>query len=256
MAASLRSKPTVSSTLRTHSAWWLLAMHGDSQREVLTLTHGGSEVLPVFSFREEAEMYLLMERLGSAAGMDARAFRLGWPPGTRLYELHRPEVIDAKDDVASGAGARPACERQTIGVDLELPSWSDALLSAEYEAQEWSVWLAEGLLFYMTEAATRELLRGASVLAAPHSQLGTYLVNRDLLGSPVMWPLLEVLSRRGAPGRFGTNDPEPLFAEHGWEAEVTQPGERDANYGRWPYPVAPRRMLDVPRLFLIRAQRS
>jgi methyltransferase (TIGR00027 family) len=191
-----------------------------------------------------------------AAGMDARAFRLGWPPGTRLYELDRPEVIDAKDAVASGAGAHPTCERQTIGVDLEHPSWSDALLSAEYEAQEWSVWLAEGLLFYMTEAATRELLRGASVLAAPHSQLGADLVNRDLLSSPVMWPLLEVLSRRGAPGRFGTNDPEPLFAEHGWEAEVTQPGEREANYGRWPYPVAPRRMPGVPRLYLIRAQRS
>jgi hypothetical protein len=56
------------------------------------------------------------------------------------------------------------------------------------------VWLAEGLLFYMTEAATRELLRGASVLAAPHSQLGADLVNRDLLSSPLMWPLLEVLS--------------------------------------------------------------
>jgi hypothetical protein len=40
-------------------------MHSDSQREVLTLTHGGSEVLPVFSFREEAEMYLLIEKLGS-----------------------------------------------------------------------------------------------------------------------------------------------------------------------------------------------
>lgn len=175
-----------------------------------------------------------------AAGMDARAFRLGWPPGTRLYELDRPEVIDAKDAVASRAGAHLTCERQTISVDLEHPSWSDALLSAEYEAQEWSVWLAEGLLFYMTEAA---------------STLGADLVNRDLLSSPVMWPLLEVLSRRGAPGRFGTNDPEPLFAEHGWEAEVTQPGEREANYGRWPYPVAPRRMPGVPRLFLIRAQR-
>ena len=65
MAATLRSKLTVSSTLRTHSAWWLLARHRDSQREVLTLTHGGSEVLPVFSFREEAEMYLLIEKLGS-----------------------------------------------------------------------------------------------------------------------------------------------------------------------------------------------
>ena len=65
MAESLTSRSTCSSSLRTHSAWWLLARHSDSQREVLTLTHGGSEVLPVFSFREEAEMYLLMERLGS-----------------------------------------------------------------------------------------------------------------------------------------------------------------------------------------------
>jgi hypothetical protein len=65
MAESLTSRSTRSSRLCTHSAWWLLARHSDSQREVLTLTHGGSEVLPVFSFREEAEMYLLMERLGS-----------------------------------------------------------------------------------------------------------------------------------------------------------------------------------------------
>src|ERR671910_1562910 len=65
MAESLTSRSTYSSSLRSHSAWWLLARHSDSQKEVLTLTHGGSEVLPVFSFREEAEMYLLMERLGS-----------------------------------------------------------------------------------------------------------------------------------------------------------------------------------------------
>src|SRR5215217_3910194 len=191
-----------------------------------------------------------------AAGMDARAFRLGWPPGTRLYELDRPEVIDAKDAVASSAGAHPTCERWAIGVDLGRPSWPEALLSAEYEALEPSVWLAEGLLFYLTEAATRALLGVASVLAAPHSRLGADLVNRDLLGSPVMWPLLGTFSRRGAPGRFGANDPEALFAEHGWEAEVTQPGEREANYGRWPYPVAPRRLPGVPRLFLIRAQRA
>jgi methyltransferase (TIGR00027 family) len=192
-----------------------------------------------------------------AAGMDARAFRLDWPPRTRLYELDRPEVIDAKDAIASSAGAHPTCERWAIGVDLGRPSWPEALLSAdEYEAQEPSVWLAEGLLFYMTEAATRTLLGGASVLAAPRSRLGADLVNRDLLTSPVMWPLLGTLSRHGAPGRFGTNYPEALFAEHGWEAEVIQPGEREANYGRWPYPVAPRRMPGVPRLFLVRGQRA
>jgi hypothetical protein len=64
MAQSLRSGPTVSSTLRTHSAWLLLARHRDSQTKVLTLAFGGSEMLPVFSFRELAEMYLLIERLG------------------------------------------------------------------------------------------------------------------------------------------------------------------------------------------------
>src|SRR5215213_4613965 len=33
-----------------------------------------------------------------AAGMDARAFRLDWPVGTRLYELYRPEVLGIKDE--------------------------------------------------------------------------------------------------------------------------------------------------------------
>jgi hypothetical protein len=64
MAESLTDRPTCSSRLRSHSAWWLLARYRDSQTEALTLTYGGSEVLPVFSFREETEMYLLMEILG------------------------------------------------------------------------------------------------------------------------------------------------------------------------------------------------
>ena len=64
MAEGLRSRPTRSSRLCTHSAWWLVARHRDSQTEVLILTHGGFEMLPVFSFREEAEMYLQIEALG------------------------------------------------------------------------------------------------------------------------------------------------------------------------------------------------
>ena len=45
MAESLTSRSTCSSSLRSHSAWWLLARHSDSQREVLTLTHGGSRAV-------------------------------------------------------------------------------------------------------------------------------------------------------------------------------------------------------------------
>jgi hypothetical protein len=64
MAESLTSRPTCSTRSCIHSAWWLVARHRDSQTEVLTLAFGGSEMLPVFSFREEAEMYLLIEMLG------------------------------------------------------------------------------------------------------------------------------------------------------------------------------------------------
>jgi methyltransferase (TIGR00027 family) len=191
-----------------------------------------------------------------AAGMDARAFRLSWPPRTRLYELDRPEVLLAKDEILAHAQARPACERRAIGADLGHPSWSEALLKAGYETREPSVWLMEGLLFYLEEGAVRGLLGTAAALAAPGSLLGADLVNGDLLGSAAMGPLLAAFAGVGARGRFGTNDPEVLMAESGWEeAEASQPGERGVNYGRWPYPVAPRGVPGVPRIFFVRARR-
>jgi methyltransferase (TIGR00027 family) len=191
-----------------------------------------------------------------AAGMDARAFRLDWPSGTWLYELDRPEVLDAKDEVLTRTGARPACERRAIGADLEHPSWSEALLEAGYEPREPSVWLVEGLLFYLDRTAVRDLLGLAGTLTAPGSLLGLDLVNKDLLNYPATQPLLAAFTRRGATGRFGTNDPEGLLAEHGWAAEATQAGEWGANYGRWPYPVALRGRPGAPRIFFVRAWRN
>lgn len=49
-----------------------------------------------------------------AAGMDARAFRLPWPAGTRLYELDRPEVLAYKEDVVAARGVLPRCERRPV----------------------------------------------------------------------------------------------------------------------------------------------
>ena len=189
-----------------------------------------------------------------AAGMDARAFRLDWLPRTRLYELDRPEVLSAKDAVMDRLRTQPSCERHTVGVDLEQP-WAQALLDAGYEVQEASVWLIEGLLFYLSPTTVRTLLEAVSSLASEGSRLGMDLVNRELLTSPVMWPLLKTFARRGVMGGFGTDDPEALLADHGWEAHVTQPGEREANYERWPYPVVHRNVPGIPRLFLVRARR-
>ena len=191
----------------------------------------------------------------TAAGMDARAFRINWPPKTRLYELDRPDVLNTKEAIVARAEAQATCERHTIGVDLRQPSWPQALLDAGYEVRRPSAWLMEGLLFYMTEATVRTLLDSVSELTAPHSVLGADLMSRDLLVSPVMSPLLATFARHGVAGRFGTNGPEALFAGHGWEVQVTQPGAQGANYGRWPYPVPSRELPGIPRMFLVRARR-
>jgi hypothetical protein len=100
----------------------------------------------------------------------------------------------------------------------------------------------------MAQATVHLLLGTVGTLTTPCSRLGVDLVNQELLRSPTMWPLLSTFAWRGLVGCFGTNHPEALFAEHGWEAQVIQPGEQGANYGRWPYPIARREVPGVPRI--------
>jgi O-methyltransferase involved in polyketide biosynthesis len=118
------------------------------------------------------------------------------------------------------------------------------------------VWLIEGLLFYLTRGAVHGLLEKVGALTVTGSLLGLDVMNRGLFFSPIAWPQQAALARRGAPGRFGTNNPEKLMAHHGWETGVTQPGEEGANYGRWPRPMLPRWLPGIPRSFLVRARRS
>ncbi|CAA9419376.1 MAG: O-methyltransferase [uncultured Rubrobacteraceae bacterium] len=192
----------------------------------------------------------------AAAGLDTRAFRLDWPSRTRLYEMDLPEVLDAKEDVIDKAGAKLNCERRTVRVDLREATWPEALLACGYRPETPSVWVIEGLLYYLTRAAVHRLLEKVGALTATGSFLGLDVMNRGLFFSLVAWPMQAALARLGAPGRFGTNDPERLMARHGWEADVTQPGEEGANFGRWPRPMLPREVPGLPRSFLVRARRS
>ena len=192
----------------------------------------------------------------AAAGLDTRAFRLNWPPQVSLYEMDLPEVLNAKEEVIEAAGAKASCERRTIRVDLREASWPEALLASGYRPERPSVWIIEGLLYYLTRAAVHGLLEKVGALTATGSLLGLDVMNRGLFFSLVAWPLQAALARLGAPGRFGTNDPEKLMSRHGWEADVVQPGEQGANFGRWPRPMIPRGVPALPRSFLVRAHRS
>jgi methyltransferase (TIGR00027 family) len=188
-----------------------------------------------------------------AAGMDARAFRLPWPEGTSIYELDRPEVLAAKE--ATLAGAQPRCQWHTLGVDLAEPSWPRLVAEAGFDPAARSAWLVEGLLMYLEEGTVRSLLETVAVLAQPGSWLGADLIGAAVIQSPLFQPWRALFAAQNAPLRFGTDTPEGLFADAGWEATALQPGDEGANYGRWTLPVLPRELLGLPRSFLVAARR-
>lgn len=80
-----------------------------------------------------------------AAGLDARAYRLGWPPGSVVYEVDQPKVVEFKSATLASLGASPAADRRTVGIDLR-EDWPAALRGSGFDVTRPTAWSAEGLL--------------------------------------------------------------------------------------------------------------
>ena len=173
-----------------------------------------------------------------AAGMDARAFRLSWADDTTLYELDHPELLATKEEILRSQNRAPRCKRITIGADLKQ-GWASRVLDAGFAPSDRSVWLIEGLFYYLDEPAVNHVLKEVSGLAAPGSVLVTDLVSQALLTSPWMEQALKAMEEQGMGWRFGTDDPAGLFGAHGWDAATKQPGEEGARYDPGRFSVHP-----------------
>ena len=107
-----------------------------------------------------------------ASGLDTRAFRLAWPAGTVVFEIDQPAVIDFKTQVLTEAGATPAAERRTIGVDLR-DDWPRAVRDGGFDPGQPTAWIAEGLLIYLPPDGQDRLLNAVTELSTPGSRLAT-----------------------------------------------------------------------------------
>lgn len=186
-------------------------------------------------------------------GMDARAFRLAWPQGVRLFEVDRPVVLSVKDEVLGDAPC--PVDRRPVGVDLRDDDWTNRLVAAGYDPTSPSAWLLEGLLYYLPEPDVHRVLDRVRAVTAPGSLVAADVVNSAALRLPNMRGLLDVFAGWGCPWLFGTDEPEALFARHGITATAVQPGEPAADYGRWPDPVPPRDETEVRRVFFVHGLR-
>ena len=167
-----------------------------------------------------------------AAGMDTRAFRMSWQGGTTVYEVDHAELFATKEEILRRQDCRPQCQRITIGADLTEEGWVQLLVDSGFRASERSVWLIEGLFYYLDEAVVNRVLSDVGRLAAPGSVLVTDLVSRSLFTNPWMQQALKAMEEQGMGWRFGTDDAAGLFAAHGWDAATRQPGEEGARYER------------------------
>ncbi|MDT0317267.1 class I SAM-dependent methyltransferase [Streptomyces millisiae] len=175
------------------------------------------------------------------AGLDARAFRLDWPPGCVVFEIDRAAVLTFKHRVLDEVSAAPRATRVPIPVDLR-DDWVGALTGAGFDPAEPTVWLAEGLLFYLPAAAETYLVDTVDRLSAQGSALAyeaklekdltryrdspLYTATRERIGID----LLALFNRDPRP------DSMAALAARGWGTSVHTPFDFTRRHGRGPLP--------------------
>lgn len=175
------------------------------------------------------------------AGLDTRAYRLDWPSGCVVFEIDREGVLAFKHQVLGALAAEPKATRTPVATDLRA-DWAGALTGAGFDPTAPTVWLAEGLLFYLPGAAETHLVTTVDRLSAPGSALAYEVkLEKDLLAyrdSPLYTSthrqlgidLLGLFSREPRPDSAGD------LAARGWSTSVRTPFEFSLLHGRGPLP--------------------
>ncbi|WP_043910736.1 SAM-dependent methyltransferase [Kitasatospora griseola] len=175
------------------------------------------------------------------AGLDSRAHRLPWPPGTTVWELDRPEVLAFKQRVLDELEAVPTACRRTVPVDLRGP-WPQALADAGLDPRQPVAWLAEGLFLYLPADAELRVADELDELSAPGSTLA-YEVKVGMEVAKVRANPVYTAART----RIGVDllslfapGPRPDTAAHlgalGWATTVRTPFDHAAGLPRAPRP--------------------
>jgi methyltransferase (TIGR00027 family) len=104
------------------------------------------------------------------AGLDTRAFRLASLSSVDVFEVDHPATQAYKKERT--AGVRPLARSLAfVGVDFERDVIGDRLRAAGHREGEPTVWIWEGVIMYLTDAALRATLAAIAGASAPGSEL-------------------------------------------------------------------------------------
>ena len=172
-----------------------------------------------------------------ASGLDARGYRLPWAPGTTLFEIDQPQVIEFKTATIAELGARPTADVRAVPIDLRH-DWQSALRQAGLDTERPVAWAAEGLLGFLPSDAQDRLLDNITALSAD----GSRLVAEVFLNCAANLQALNAATRKwrengldvelenlGFPGE--RNDVATYLADRGWHPVPTALNQMLADNG-------------------------
>jgi methyltransferase (TIGR00027 family) len=120
------------------------------------------------------------------AGLDTRAFRLRALADSDVFEVDHPATQAFK---TRRAATLPVLAKSLrfVKVDFEREPLGPALATAGLDSTRPSVWIWEGVVMYLTDAALAETLRSVATLSAGGSRLLVQYHEPDRSRGPVMW---------------------------------------------------------------------
>jgi methyltransferase (TIGR00027 family) len=157
--------------------------------------------------------------LNLAAGLDARAWRLGLPPSLTWIEVDFPDVLDYKREQL--ATERPRCRLDWAPADLADASARRALFGRVGAAHRRVLVVSEGLLIYLKPEQVAGL--ADDLHAEPSFRLWLLDVASPRLLKMITKSAGRVLEAGNAEMLFAPAESTAFFAPHGWKEREFRP---------------------------------
>ncbi|XP_047322276.1 putative S-adenosyl-L-methionine-dependent methyltransferase Mvan_0910 [Impatiens glandulifera] len=198
--------------------------------------------IAIRSFNGDASQVVLL-----GAGMDTRAYRLTCLKETDVFEIDFPDVLQMKNGILDEAIEQTnGCKRAAIiskslsriEADISDDNWLKELLLRGFSPEKKTVWILEGILYYLTDAKAMEVLK----IIADNSAIGETVLLADFMNKPSTMLSSSVF-------HFYCDWPEELLPSLGFsDVNLSQIGDQDAHFGLLPDPLNLfNKLLNLPR---------
>ncbi|KAJ1384946.1 putative S-adenosyl-L-methionine-dependent methyltransferase [Sesbania bispinosa] len=172
----------------------------------------------------EAQVVLL------GAGMDTRAYRLSCLKDSDVFEVDFPDVLEVKTTILQAAKESTfdsqyimskAKSLTRVAADIRESDWMEKLQIAGFLPQKSTVWILEGILYYLTQSHAMQVLR----ILANNCVLTHTVLLADFMNKPST-------TLSNSAFQFYSDWPDHLLPSIGFtHVKLSQIGDPDAHFG-------------------------